>query len=758
MEGIGRPGKSHVGTPGADGTWESSSSRSESTLAAGEGPQSFDSVVERMRSGSQDRASPAVSQPRTSGMAVPIFSTGDEIRATKQKMDGLLAELGTCRNAARQKQTLSEAQERIDQLIKAGSNVLEYYARLPRHVARSILSDDQARRLRDEVLDAGKQCNDLGSQTIRDLEKERTRAAHLLDQLVLLGVPFDQVSRAASGVARYYAACMEWWEKKALRFEHMQWVCVATANLPSTTVEMRQAEQATLRLHSGWAVHTKCLHLQQQVALARVKIGPHASTFEPAMREILMAENGQVRLLGTFIRDVFPALVSTSDVVLNNEGRALDAAHCAVLEGVMDRLTEFALGLHDIVSKLSDAGTGADLPLDLLGQIEEGAWVAAHDVMRFVQLQPKTPATIAATADAAAATPASTTGKVVVAEGTTARRKGKGKRTPAADAGSSAVGQTQAEVASADKVAAPASKVVVLSDLGTKTLVSAEEAHARASSSATAHLAIWQAPPSMETLTQLLKRLDELLHFDLAGQQKAVSQARQMRPEDADHVVDSVIELLQTQAAEMQACVAVLEEPRRRVLLTPAQVREVHDKLVRLNIMRSEAQGLAKALNERKVSTKIECMKTYGFPSQKYLEHLLAAKELAPADLPRALKGEPGALFEIKLQPKALRNGAMPSPMWVHVHTKRPVHAGQLATLDDADFAACHVKSNEQRGFNQQWQNARAAMGRENVIVHRGKLTPAFCKSLLTTVHSGISPYRFAEAEDRSSKAAQHEI
>ncbi len=151
----------------------------------------------------------------------------------------------------------------------------------------------------------------------------------------------------------------------------------------------------------------------------------------------------------------------------------------------------------------------------------------------------------------------------------------------------------------------------MLSDLGTKKLATAEEAHARASSSATGHSAIWQAPPSKEALTRLLERLDELLQFDLAGQQRAVSQARQMKPEDADHVVDTVVERLQTQSAEIEACVAALEEPRRSGRLTPAQLREVHNKTGRLKVMLSEAQGVAKALNERRATTRIDCMKSY---------------------------------------------------------------------------------------------------------------------------------------------------
>ncbi|NOJ43856.1 hypothetical protein [Bradyrhizobium australiense] len=743
MTGIDRPGKSHVGADGADSTL--SSSRSESGLALEEGSQRFDSVVEGMRSGSQ---------PRTSGMAVPIPSTGDEIQATKRQMDRLLEELDACRKAAMQAQNSSEAQELIDQLVEASSKVLDYSASLPPHVARSILSDDQARRLRNEALDAGDQCNTLATPTIYALEESRKSAADALDRILKFNPSPDQLRRAVSSVANHYEACMEWWGKKALRSERMQSVCAATANLPSTTAEMRQTEEAALRLHTGWALYTKCMHLQSRVALAQVMIEPLASTFEPAVRNILIGENGQVRLLGTFIEDFFPAFLSTRGAVLNGEGRALDAEHCAVLEGVMERLSEFALALHDVVGNLSALGAGADLPLELLGQIVEGAWVTAHEVKRLLSLQPKTPAIIRPPADAEAAIPANTTGRVE-AEGTTTRRKRRGKRTPVEGAGSSAARRMQPQVATADKATAPAAKVLVLSDLGTKKLVSAEEAQ-RPSSSAAAHLAIWQAPASIEALTPLLKRLDELLQFDLAGQQRAVSQARQMKPEDADHVVDTVVERLQIQAAEMQACVAALEEPRRSGLLTPAQVPEVHDKIVRLNMMLSQAKGLAKAEKERKATTIIDCMKTYAFPSQKHLEYLRAAEELAPADVPRPLKGEPGTLFEFKLQPKALSNGAMPSPMWVHIHTNRPVLARQLATLDDAEFAASHVKSNKQRGYNRQWQNARAATGHENVVVHRGKLTPAFCKSLLSKVLSGHPRYPLAEAEHLSTQAARH--
>ncbi|RXH21807.1 hypothetical protein [Bradyrhizobium zhanjiangense] len=734
MTGIGRAGTSHVGAAGADSTGELNSSSVEPSLFPGERSQSFDAVVERMRSGPQDRTAALANHP----------PTRDEIKAAKRELGNLLEELENCRRAARHARDLPEAQELIDQVVKAGSTVLEYYANLPTDLARRILPDDRARRLRDDTLDAANECNQVAKKIVDGLEKNRRKAADLLDKIKDTASP-AQLSRVVAGVADHYVACMEWWGKKALRSERMQSVCAATAKLPCSTPEMQKNEEAALRLHTGWALYTKCMYLQSRIALAQLLINSQASTFEPDVRGTLMDDSGRVRLLGTFIEDVFPAFVSTAGAVLKSDGAALDAEHRAVLEGVMERLSEFASGLSGIVASLRGAGTRADLPLRLLDETVEGAWVTANDVMRLLALQPKTEATIEP--PAWAAPPENT---AVVGEGNPARRKGKGKRAAAAGEGSSTARLPEPQLAGPNAATAQTGKVIVLSDLGTKKLATAEEA--RASSSATEHLQMWQAPPSRKALAGLLERLDELLQFNLPAQQSAVSQARQMKPEDAEHVLDRVIKRLQTQASEIEACVAALEEPRRRGLLTAAQVRDVHEKIVRLKGMWSEVQGQANSLNARKAAITSDCMKTYAFPSQKCLEQLQAAGELASVDPPRALKGEPGTLFEIKLQPKALRSGATPRPMWVHIHTKRPVHAWQLATLGDREFAACHVKSDEQRGYNQHWQSARAAEGHENVVIHRGKLTPAFCRSLLSTA---AGPYPWHPLPDPEHVSAQ---
>ncbi|RXH03379.1 hypothetical protein [Bradyrhizobium vignae] len=724
MTGIGRAGTSQVGAAGADRTEQLSRSSPEACLFPPEGGQSFDAAIERMRSGSQNRAVALANPPPTSDVAAP---TRDEIKAAKRKLGNLFEELERSRRAATHARNVPEKQELLDQEVKAGATILEYYASLPFDLARRILPDDRARRLRHDTLEAGDKSNVEATKIIYQLEADRRKAERVLAKIKDSATP-AQLSEIFASVAARYMACMEWWGKKALRFECMQSVCAATADLPSSTPEVRKAEEAGLRHQTGWALNTKCMYLQSRIALTQLLIDARVSTLNTDVRDALMDDNGRVRLLGTFIEDVFPAFVSTAEAVLYSDGAVLDAEHRAVLEGVMERLSEFASGVSSMVATLREAGTEADVPLQLLDEIVEGAWLTANEVMRLLAVQPNTPATIEPPPSAALAEDNAALGGA-----SPARRKGKGRRADAAGEGSSTARPTERQLSRRDASTAPAGKVIVLSDLGTKKLATAEEAGARASTSATGNLQMWQAPPSRKSLAGLLERLDELLQFNLPAQQRAVSQARQMKPEDAEHVLGVVIKRLQTQATEIEACVAALEEPRRRGLLTASQVPEVHEKIVRLKRMGSEAQGQINFLEARKADITLDCTKTYAFPSQRYLEQLRAAGELESVDPPHALKGEPGRLFEIKLQPKALGSGATPSPMWVHIHTKRSVHAWQLATLGDREFAACHVKSDEQRGYNQHWQSARAAEGHENVVIHRGKLTPVFCRSLLST-------------------------
>lgn len=181
----------------------------------------------------------------------------------------------------------------------------------------------------------------------------------------------------------------------------------------------------------------------------------------------------------------------------------------------------------------------------------------------------------------------------------------------------------------------------------------------------------------------------------------------------------------------MQACLAELGNHQERLRLGGTQLTETHQQAEQLKHLLNQVKGEARSLRENMHTSTIEHMKTYQFPTQAHIEQLRQAGALVAVEAPRALGSEPATLFEIKLQPAPLRSGSLPRPMWLHLHTRQPVHAWQLPKLRDADFTACHVKSDIERGRNREWQNAQAAAGRENVMIYRGTLEPALCKSLM---------------------------
>ncbi|WP_441338656.1 hypothetical protein [Mesorhizobium onobrychidis] len=698
---------------------------------AAAGPRAARSRQRSVPSTSDGEAlAPVASQPSTSGVAVHTSSSGEEINEVRRQMRSLIHEIQVLEEKSLHSGTpLERVRDELDQLANAGAELLQCYASLPPHLAHRTLSDADVRQYRADVLHRADSANDLAQTIFEEEKKKQKRVEEILYNLVKSNATLDQLSRSVPSATKYHVARTEFWDKKVQRHELMRSVCAATANLPSSTAEMRQEEQAALRLHSGWVANAKVMQLESRTALAQVSMAPQAIMFEAPVRQILVGEDGQTRLMGNFIGDVFPAFLSTSGAVLHERGRPLDPEHCAVLEGVVERLAEFASASHAVVARLRDYQAGAGLPLELLSRIVDDAWITADEVIHLLELQPKPPAT-ALPAVAGAAIPAENAGKTTVGETTTASgKKGKRKSKRTVGASSSAAGGPEPQVAAAVSDPAPEAKVLVRSELGTKKLVSPKEAQNSASSVA-ARLAVLQITTGEDTKS-LIARSKELLKFDLPAQQSLVSRAHYTKPEDAEYTIGAAVQRLQTQAEGMEACLSALEASLRSKL-HEGKTAEVHDQTVQLKDMLSKVRGFAKAWDEQKPAITIDCMKRYSFPSQNYLEHLRTAGELTALGQPRALPGDPSNLFEIRLQPKALRNRTMPSPMWVHIHTTRPVYAQQLATLDTTEFAACHVKSNEQRGHNRQWQDARAREGYDNVVIHRGKLTPAFCKSLLT--------------------------
>ncbi|TIR15891.1 MAG: hypothetical protein E5X34_27340 [Mesorhizobium sp.] len=693
---------------------------------------------------------PVGSQLSTAQVEGTSSSSNEDISPTQLRMNSLVQQLTDCEAAARKTDVPEEAVELISGVVDAASAILEYRASLPAAEAQTIMPDDKVRRCCQIVCDAANEVDKLGLSTITKLDKKTKKAAGMVDKLYSYSQA-DRQELLILNVENHHTAAIKWWEKKAWRSERQRSACAATASLSSGTPVMREAERCALRLRAGSVLSVRIWLVRERIGLARAKIELRASRFEPDLKELLVGRNGVVQLMASAAQEALRALSLAKGIM--DDGKTLNAHDCAVVEKIMERLSDFGLALHEVHTKLSHTYPDAGLPLKLFERIVDDAWITAHDAMHLLNLQ--SPPWRHRPRRALRCRPGQAlryrlTLLVRLQCQKALQREGKGSQSISRQLapGLSAAGQPSTPVA-ANAGTVPAAKVLARSDQVASTQVRAQEV---AASSSGAGSTIGGAALSMEVLTERLKRLDELLQFDLAGQQSVVSQVRQMKPEEAGKVVDDVAQYLRAQAIEMQTCLAGLQGRNVRLLLTSTQLPKVHERTDQLKGLLNMVLGQANALNEGKAGITTDCMKTYAFPAQKYLEHLCNADELMPPEAPVALRGEPGKLFEMKLQPKMLVNGAMPSPMWVHIHTSRPVMARNLEGLADSEFTACHVKSNEQRGYNREREEADARSGREKVIIHRGKLTPAFCKSLLTS-GLGRQP-RHSRAELPSAQAA----
>ncbi|MDH2406600.1 hypothetical protein QCM77_43135 [Bradyrhizobium sp. SSUT18] len=720
----------------------SGSSSSQSSDASGKGKQLFEAAVEQMCSelqnggmsatsktsvpfldadhlhttepgaGTARPSGPALVSDPAAGAAMAIHPPSPSVAtpSPKNKMKSLRRELRDAVNASWEYHNKEDGIKMFDRVVKAGAEVLEYYAELAAldpDGARNILSNSDALKARKQVLEYGRKCCDDSCDQIDQLYADRVSKSDWFEKLRFKVSP-DQLSNMASSAAKGNKACLEWLETWALRKEQMRIVCAATVNLCPDG-------PAALRMHTGSAFVAKVGRLEGRVTAAQFELSQLAGTCEAVGSELFTSENQGMRQLQRSMWDVYSAVGSTGP--LNREDR-LEQKCLDVLGEASERLLEIGSALHSMIIRLSGQRIGTGLPLSLLKQIEQEAWDTAHHAAGFLAMQPP-PAIIAPPADSWAAIPAA---------GAAGRSKRKGKNQLLGGAVHSPM-PPEPQVAPAASETGPAAMVVVRSDLGTKTLVSAKAADAMVSAAAR-QLEMWRPPTSRAELKPLLERLDELLKFDVAGQQSAASKARYMKPEDAKHLVETTIKRLQEQAKEMDAPLNVLEDHHLRLLLTPARMGEVHKKIVALGYVRANVNGLAERLDRDMADMLMDCRKSYHLPTQNYLEHLRKANELR-VHPPQPLKGGDGRLFSIKIEPKPLMSGRVPAPLWVHIHTRRQTEAGQLPTLHDNEFTACHVKNNEQHGHNQQWLDARAEEGCDKFVIHRGKLSTAFCKALL---------------------------
>ena len=671
------------------------------------------------------------------------------VRTAKRRRNELLDRFEQCREAVAQAEGVAQEQARLDEMMDAAHELLLFHASLPRQTAVRVISDQEVRDLCRDFLTADTQQTLLNSRALAEINNQQAKDDFLLARMVRVNevrdTPLD-LSPIQARLRQHGVDEQAWWEQKAMRCQRALAVLSLVAELPGTSATEREADETRLRERSGMLLFSQFIALNTRAQLA---LSDLSQLGEPSPGEGTDDDGSLVSTLTALRDDIRPAFQSTVDDVVRGAGRPLQPETCAVLEGVIGRLAEFALTLERQLAARRDAPHAAGAALDALEPFIEGAWITAHEVTRLLARQPNAAGTAAPGAVGVppvqtATEEAAPTEATAEAPASTRRKKKKRPAHPTPGAGASGSVQPLASPSAAapgqrQATTAPA-KVLVRSALGTQVLADAQpDASAvppgRAAAGTSAAAGPVAAAPA-PTLAQRLARLETLVAFDLPAQQREVSRARrELAPESARHVAEAVVRRLGEQATEMAACLAEWEDQDLRRTLNSAQQDQVHTQTRRLRVLLADVRGQARALQDGMDTAMLDHMKTYAFPTQAHVTQLLQAGELAADGPPRALKGEPGTLFELKLQPAALRNGTLPRPIWLHVHTAQPVRSSQLATLDDAAFAASHVKSDAGRGHNRQWQQAQAAAGRDNVLIHRGKISPALCRTLLAPAH-----------------------
>jgi len=618
--------------------------------------------------------------------------------SAKRTMIALLNELNSSREAA----TLFKGSRQMpEDIIDAAQAILKHYTSLSRREAIRLLPDSRVREICDLVIATNERLNLQCEPSAIALDAEKSKLQRLLFSLIEVNAQRQEGDRINLGklyidLGKNSSATVLLFNDIAARQEQVLSMLQSVAHVMGATPQSREPDAAALRKKTFDVALSHFMVMQSRVHFAINHIKGRAEGGGP-LKEALDAT---VNLLDTLHEDIIPAFKSVMGQANN-----LDEVTREVLEGIVDRLQEFASGVESAGDRLHEVPVGTQVPVELVNlmdEIFESVWVTANDVRGMIDVHAQT--------QPAETVPQPDKEIVAVAEAAHALQEARVE----------AAAPVSAAAASSSAGSAPTypGKVLGRSALGTKMLVDAAQSVASASSSLSAE------PP--------VQWLNRLLAFDLSAHERGVARARRERsPENASYLVEETIKILEAKADEMQTCVIELSNLRLRRQLG-RQMNEVHELTGQLRNLLAQVKGIARSLKEGLAEAAIEHMKTYGFPTQQHIQQLHHAGQLAPVGPPSALKSEPCTLFEIKLQPAPLRNATMPRPMWLHLHTRHAVHAGQLHKLRDADFAACHVKSDVERGRNRQWQNARAREGHENVMVYRGKVEPAVCRSLMT--------------------------
>ncbi|MHC6086263.1 type III effector protein (hlk2) [Ralstonia solanacearum] len=177
-----------------------------------------------------------------------------------------------------------------------------------------------------------------------------------------------------------------------------------------------------------------------------------------------------------------------------------------------------------------------------------------------------------------------------------------------------------------------------------------------------------------------------------------------------------------------------LEQARRRLAEDDPRAGHLADRLLALDRI------------DRYVDTwEADAAKYALIPKAKHLERLLEMGEIERVSAPEQLrssgdKRNRDRVFEILIQPKRFSNAGedvdepgarsqgqgnnrvRPLPLVLHLHTSRPVYAGELHRLPFRDFSAAHLKLAAQKNQGRNWEEMMHMLGYRDAKVERAEI------------------------------------
>jgi hypothetical protein len=149
--------------------------------------------------------------------------------------------------------------------------------------------------------------------------------------------------------------------------------------------------------------------------------------------------------------------------------------------------------------------------------------------------------------------------------------------------------------------------------------------------------------------------------------------------------------------------------------------------------LREQATNLTSKAGElTRPETRWSLIKAYARPQAKQLAELLEAGQISQVHKPtKLLTDPPDMLFEVKIQPTPDADGTAYPPVWLHLHTKKPMSLKAVRKGHAQHFEAVHLKSDIEKNRGANWIDAERASGRYDAAVHRSAVDAELLQGLV---------------------------